>query len=116
MPSKREYKYLLPKPGSKYRQLFVNGRIIAEVLYRETVGVDPLTPEQVAGEYDLPVEAVLEAIDYCERNPEILDADRASETALIEADGLNRWPYAPKDRVPGTREQMPSSKPRRRGK
>ena len=27
MTNKRDYKYLLPKRGSKYRQLFVNGRI-----------------------------------------------------------------------------------------
>jgi hypothetical protein len=26
-----EYKYLKPKPGSNYRQLFVNGRIRAEI-------------------------------------------------------------------------------------
>jgi hypothetical protein len=29
-----EYKYLKPKPGLNYRQLFVNGRIRAEILYR----------------------------------------------------------------------------------
>ena len=39
-----------PKPGSNYRQLFVNGRIRAEILYRETVGQEPLTPEEVARE------------------------------------------------------------------
>jgi uncharacterized protein (DUF433 family) len=101
MANNRDYKYLRPKSGSKYRQLFVNGRIMAEILYRETVGREPLTPEQVAAEYNLPVEAVREAIDYCERNPESLDADRALDAALIEADGRNRWPYAPKDYMPG---------------
>jgi hypothetical protein len=30
-----EYQYLKPKRGSRYKQLFV-GRIMAEVLYRET--------------------------------------------------------------------------------
>jgi len=30
------YKYLIPKRGSKYRQLFVNGRIRAEILYSMT--------------------------------------------------------------------------------
>ncbi len=41
------YRFLMPKPGSNYRQLFVNGRIRAEVLYRETVGPEPLSPEQL---------------------------------------------------------------------
>src|SRR5688572_14072480 len=64
MTEQSEYKYLSPKPRSNYRQLFVKGRIRAETLYRETVGPEPLTPEQVAREYDIPVEAVIESIDY----------------------------------------------------
>jgi hypothetical protein len=53
------YKYLEPKRGSRYQQLAVGGRIRAEILYRETLGAEPLSPEQVAQEYNLPVEAVL---------------------------------------------------------
>jgi uncharacterized protein (DUF433 family) len=89
------YKHLQPKRGSRYQQLAVGGRIRAEILYRETLGSDPLSPEQVAKEYDLPVEAVREAIDYCERNRELLDAERAREQATIEARGFDHWPHAP---------------------
>jgi uncharacterized protein (DUF433 family) len=91
------YKYLWPKPGSNYRQLFVNGRIRAEILYRETVGPKPLTAEEVAAEYGLPVEAVLEAIDYCLRHRELLDAERSREAERIAKAGRDRWPYAPRD-------------------
>jgi uncharacterized protein (DUF433 family) len=101
MPELIEYKYLRPKPGSNYRQLFVNGRIRAEILYRETVGAEPLTSEEVAREYGLPVEAVAEAIDYCTRNRELLDGERAREAARIKAAGRDRWPYAPRDSEPG---------------
>src|SRR5437764_5035915 len=100
MIEKTEYKYLQPKRGSSYRQLYVNGRIGAEVIYRETVGLEPLTPEEVASEYNIPVEAVHEAIDYCIRNKDLLDAERAEETARIKAAGRDRWPYAPKDYRP----------------
>src|SRR5579859_4149071 len=101
MAEQTEYKYLQAKRGgSNYRQLFVNGRIRAEVLYRETVGLEPLTPEEVAREYNVPVEAVREAIDYCLKNQEILDADRAMEDATIKAHGLDKWPYAPRDYRP----------------
>ena len=83
-----DYKYLQPKRGgSNYRQLFVNGRIRAEVLYRETVGREPLRAEEVALEYNLPVEAVREAIDYCRKNPELLAEERAREEAWIRATG-----------------------------
>ena len=94
------YQHLMPKKSSSYRQLYVAGRIRAEVIYRETVGLEPLTPEQVASEYNIPVEAVHEAIDYCIRNKELLDAERAEESARIKAAGRDRWPYAPKDYRP----------------
>jgi hypothetical protein len=94
MDANGEYKYLKPKRGSRYRQLFF-GRIRAEVLYRETVGTEPLAPEQVALEYQVPVEAVLEAIDYCLKNKDLLDAERSREAAGIKAAGRDQWPYAP---------------------
>jgi hypothetical protein len=96
MAERVAYQYLKPKPGSNYRQLFVNGRIRAEILYRETVGVEPLTAEEVAREYGLPVPAILEAIDYCVRNRDLLDAERARENARIKAAGRDQWPYAPR--------------------
>jgi hypothetical protein len=96
MAETARYKYLQPKRGSRYQQLAVCGRIRAEILYRETLGPEPLGPEQVAQEYNLPVEAVLEAIHYCEHNRELLDAERAREQATIEARGFDHWPHAPK--------------------
>jgi hypothetical protein len=39
MPEQLQYKHLTPKRGSSYRQLYVAGRIRAEVIYRETVGL-----------------------------------------------------------------------------
>jgi hypothetical protein len=74
------YQYLRPKSGSNYEQLFC-GRIRAEVLYRETVGPEPLTPEEVAEQYSVPVEAVQEAIDYCRDNQRLLDAERAASNS-----------------------------------
>jgi hypothetical protein len=94
------YKYLEPKRGSRYQQLAVGGRIRAEILYRETLGTEPLSSEQVAKEYNVPVEAVLEAIHYCEHNRELLDAERAREQATIEARALDRWPHAPQTPEP----------------
>jgi hypothetical protein len=96
MPEPIRYRYLQPKRGSRYQQLAVNGRIRAEILYRETLGSQPLSPEQIAAEYNLPVEAVREAIHYCEHNRALLDAERAREQAAIEARGFDRWPHAPR--------------------
>src|SRR5688572_25355298 len=93
------YLHLQPKPGSNYKQLFC-GRIRAEVLFRETVGQEPLTPEEVANQYHVPLEAVLEAIDYCSSHQALLDAERARESQRIAAAGRDKWPYAPKDFQP----------------
>lgn len=95
MEATGEYNYLKPKRGSRYQQLFF-GRIRAEILYRETVGPEPLTPSEVAQQYSVPVEAVLEAIDYCTKNKNLLDAERAREEAAIKTAGRDKWPYAPK--------------------
>jgi uncharacterized protein (DUF433 family) len=93
-----EYEFLEERPRSNYRQLWVKGRHMrAEVLYRCTVGSEPQTPEQVAREYDVSLEAVKEAIDYCTRNKQLLDAERSEEEASIRARGLDRYPYASVD-------------------
>jgi len=99
METAGEFRYQKPKRGSRYKQLFF-GRIRAEVLYRETVGLEPLTPAQVASEYNVPLEAVLEAIDYCIKNKELLDAECAREEAAIKQAGRDKWPYAPRATAP----------------
>jgi hypothetical protein len=68
---------------------------MAEILYRMTIGIEPRSPRDVADDYGLPIEAVLEAIHYCERNPAILDEDRRREEVSIKEAGRDRWPYAP---------------------
>src|ERR1700687_2912485 len=106
MDANTDYNFLKPKRGSRYRQLFF-GRIRAEVLYRETVGREPLTAQEVAREYNVPVEAVLEAIDYCVNNQELLDVERAREEAWIQATGHDKWPYAPRDFKEGDESLSP---------
>lgn len=94
MSVQTEYKFLEPRQRSNYKQLWVRGRHVrAEVLYRYTVGPEPETPEQVAQDYDLPVEAVLEAIDYCTKNKDLLDAERVRGEQRVKELGLDKPPY-----------------------
>lgn len=84
MSSGSGYKYLEPRTGTRFEQLFVKGRkYTAEVLYRETVGEGARTPEEVAHDFDVPLEAVLEAIHYCTHHEELLRRERAEELARI---------------------------------
>ncbi|MFO0964117.1 MAG: hypothetical protein U0793_00835 [Gemmataceae bacterium] len=78
------WKYLAPKPKSSYKQLFVKARwVAARSLYGQLFGEDARTPEEVARDYDLPLEAVLEAITYCRSDPPEIREDWADEEKLI---------------------------------
>ncbi|HBI44243.1 MAG TPA: hypothetical protein DDY78_15530 [Planctomycetales bacterium] len=103
MTGQNGYQYLEPRPGSAYRQLFTKGRRLrAEVLYRQTVGIEPRTPEEVAADYDLPLEMILEAIHYCEHNEPLLRQDRDRELANILADEAIHPSPKPPDAPPLT--------------
>jgi hypothetical protein len=85
MSENGQYKFLEPRNGTRFRQFFVKGRkFAAERVYRETVGEDPRTPQQVAEDLELPLEAVLESIDYCVRNAELLRQEREEELVRIQ--------------------------------
>ena len=89
------WQYLAPNPKSCYKQLFVNGtRIRARVLYGMHVSAEePMTPAEIAEALNLPVEAVNEAIAYCQSNPPEIPQDFAREERLIEASGMNDPDY-----------------------
>lgn len=88
------YAHLARNPKSAYKQLFVKGtRIPARVLYGWYACEEPVPIEEIASEFDLPVEAVREAIAYCQSNPPELAEDIAAEEALTEAAGMNEPGY-----------------------
>jgi uncharacterized protein (DUF433 family) len=90
-----QYKSLERKPKSNYKQLFVKGtRIMARILYGQYMSEEePRTAEQIAEDYNLPVEAVREAIAYCDTDPIEIREDFAREEAIIEATGMNDPDY-----------------------
>src|SRR5882724_5011307 len=93
------WKYLERDPHSSYKQLSIKGRRIrARTLYAATVGEDPMTPDEVAENYSVPLEAVQEAIAYCESKPPEIDEDYRREEAIAEACGMNHpeYKYNPK--------------------
>src|SRR5438874_9562832 len=87
--------YLAPNPKSCYKQLFVKGtRIRARVLYGMFMSAEePMTPEEIAAAFDLPLEAVQEAIVYCRSNPPEIAKDFEREERLMEASGMNDPEY-----------------------
>lgn len=98
------------RPKSFYRQLFIKGtRITARTLYGMFMSAEePMTPEEIAADYDLPLEAVKEAIAYCQSNPPEIEQDFKREEALMEATGMNEpnYKYHPTPKVISTEERV----------
>ena len=87
----REWKYLERRPGSSYKQLCIKGkRIWAWTLYCEFMSEkEPRAPEQLAEDWGVPLEAVREAIEYCQSDPPELCEDHRKDDLLAEAIGMN---------------------------
>jgi uncharacterized protein (DUF433 family) len=100
MSTNNHYKYLERDPMSSYKQLSIRGRRIrARTIYGAFMNEEePMTPEEIAIDRDLPLEAVLEAIAYCQSNPPEIEEDFRREEALAKATGMNdpNYKYNPK--------------------
>jgi uncharacterized protein (DUF433 family) len=98
--TRTRWKYLERDPKSSYRQLSIKGRRIkARTLYGQFMSAEePRTVEQIAEDYQLPIEAVKEAIAYCQSDPPEIRQDMAVEDALMEASGMNdpNYKYNPR--------------------
>jgi uncharacterized protein (DUF433 family) len=85
------YQHLEYRPGSNYREMFIKGRRIRASVVDGTIhGPEPMTPEEFAQDYQVPLEAVYEALDYAARNRELIRQQREREAADIRARGLDR--------------------------
>ena len=75
MSTETTYQWLEPKPYKRTRQLGIKGRNMTVWNLAAEVVVSERTPEEVARDFQLPVEAVQEALDYYCANKEWIDAE-----------------------------------------
>src|SRR5689334_10273669 len=98
-----DWRYLERDPKSSYRQLSIKGRRIrARTLYGMLMSAEePMTIEQIAQNYDLPIEAVAEAIAYCKSDPPEITQDLLRTQAIMEASGENdpNYKFAPQPKT-----------------
>jgi hypothetical protein len=97
-------------PGSSYQQLCVKGkRIWAWTLYCEFMNEkEPRSPQQLALDFEIPLAAVQEAIEYCQSDPPELREDHRKDDLLAEAIGANdpSYKYSGKPRSLSTEERV----------
>ena len=89
------WQYLERDPKSSLKQLSIRGRRIrACTLYGLFMSAEePMTIEEIAENYDLPLEAVKEAIAYCQSDPLEIKEDFEREERIMEATGMNDPDY-----------------------
>jgi uncharacterized protein (DUF433 family) len=103
MSTTTTYQYLEPHAGSHFRQLFIKGKKLRAwdiycAAYQRGEG-DDRTPEQVAGDFGIPVEAVYEAISYGESRPVEVAYDIRRQDLMMEANNMfhPEYKYRPQE-------------------
>jgi predicted DNA-binding antitoxin AbrB/MazE fold protein len=81
------YRHLVARTPSRRRQLYLKGRnlTVGQLVY--SMRADHLLPEQAAEQYDLPLEAIQEALGYYQAHREVIDAEAAAEKRYLQDKG-----------------------------
>ncbi|MDW8030034.1 MAG: DUF433 domain-containing protein [Armatimonadota bacterium] len=82
------YKYLELRPETGRKQAYIKGRNMTVWQLLATMWANNQTPEQAAKNRSLPVEAIYEALDYYEKNKDLIHAEVDEETQWLKERGL----------------------------
>lgn len=78
-----QWHYLEQRPHPWRRQLYIKGkRIKASVIYFDMMANEE-TPQQAAENWDLPLAAIQEVIEYCQTYQELLNIEAAEERRIV---------------------------------
>lgn len=89
-----KFKYLIERPHSSSRQLFVKGRRLQASIVYDSMVANKMTPEQTAKNWDLPVEVVYECVDYCKENESLIRMEAEETERWLVAEGYIENPSA----------------------
>jgi hypothetical protein len=92
-PTKTQWQYLEQRPDSWKKQLYIKGRKLTAFGIWMDMIVNELTPYDACDNWDLPMSAITEVIEYCETHQELLKAEAESERRYLEERGI---PLEPK--------------------
>ncbi len=81
--SKNQWQYLEKRPHPWRQQLYIKGRRIkANVIYSDLI-VNEETPEEAAENWELPLAAIEEVIEYCQTHQELLKQEAREERRIV---------------------------------
>ncbi|MGL5832194.1 MAG: hypothetical protein ACRC1Z_03065 [Waterburya sp.] len=91
-PAKTQWQYLEQRPCSWREQLYIKGsKLRARNVWSDMI-VNQWSVEETAYNWDLPVETVKEAIEYCQANQELLAQEADEERLYLEQHGVKVEP------------------------
>ena len=88
------YEYLIARPDSWRRQLWLRGRHMTVGQLIAWMRVNGFSPEEVADDFDLPLAQVQEALAYYETHRDLVDAELREEKNYLRAKGYAVEPPA----------------------
>ncbi len=88
-----EWKYLEKRPHPWRKQLYLKGRRLKAFDLWANMIANDMTPEEVADNWDVPLKAVQESIQYCETHRDLLKQEAETERLHLEERGI---PLEPK--------------------
>lgn len=88
----KAYQYLEHRPDKKSQELFIRGRGVRTSTIWHDRFISRFSPDQIAADRDLPLEAVYEALDYCQENWESICREKDLERQRLEQMGFFQKP------------------------
>jgi len=84
-PEIENWQYLVSRPHAWRKQLYIKGRkLLPSTIWRDMTA-NQMSPEQAAQNWNLPLSAIYEAINYCENHQELLKLEADEERYRLEA-------------------------------
>lgn len=86
---KTQWQYLEKRPHHWREQLYIKGRKLTAFGLWMDMMVNEMTPDEAADNWDLPLEAVREIIEYCQTHLPLLKREAQEERHRLEEKGIN---------------------------
>ena len=87
-----QWQYLEKRPHLWRKQLYFKGKRLKAFDVWMDMMVNKETPEEAAENWDLSLDAVMEAIEYCQTHQELLNQEAEEERRYLEERGISLEP------------------------
>lgn len=88
------WQFLVARPHAWRKQLYIKGRKLRAATVWQDMLANQMTVEEAAENWDLPVAAIHEAVQYCEANRVLLQLEAAEELLCLQAAGVSVEPIS----------------------